>query len=416
VSLVTVRIAEEAPPLEVVQARDVPLGVRVDVGRLERLDGGVVCAVRLTNNQIFLFTYSMLLKASQSPLPLTMVSATSESAPSKPGDSVVEARFTVEKTSIPPSTHQHHSPDQSVGNLPSGGGGLVVSDLLCMGYLILCLLSVLMGGGDSNGLFKTAMLTGCLLSLLHLAISMQRYDSPSTLLSHSIYIHLSLRKLLGLTPSVASTSTPGSLDPPPPPSGFLFSLTVLEMDWMALGLESEALAEEAQEENKIAQMPQRFIDAEKGDYDKARDRWVQTLHWREEHNVDRLLALPHETFHAIKGYYPQYFHGRSLRDLPVYYEKPGLIDLTRLKRDGLTLDDLIHHYMYITEYLWTVIEPRESGRSISVVDVAGIGMSDVGGEVLDFVRKASAFTGAHYPGTLSLSLSLSLSLPLNERL
>lgn len=141
----------------------------------------------------------------------------------------------------------------------------------------------------------------------------------------------------------------------------------------------------------------RFIAAEKGDEEKGRQRYQNTLQWRREHSIDNILVTPHPTFGVIKQYYPQYFHGRSRAGQPVYYERPGKIDLAALKREGLSIEDLLRHYMYITEYLWRVIEPSDSGRSITVLDVTGIGMYDLGGEVLDFIKRASAFTGAHYP-------------------
>ncbi|KAG6612698.1 SEC14 cytosolic factor [Phytophthora cinnamomi] len=141
----------------------------------------------------------------------------------------------------------------------------------------------------------------------------------------------------------------------------------------------------------------RFIAGEKGDVEKGRARYEATLEWRKENDIDNILVTSHPNFEIIKKYYPQYFHGRTRDGLPVYYERPGKIDLPALKREGLSIDDLLRHYMYITEYLWRVLEPNDSGRSITVLDVTGIGMYDLGGEVLDFIKRASAFTGAHYP-------------------
>ncbi|TMW66213.1 hypothetical protein Poli38472_003978 [Pythium oligandrum] len=141
----------------------------------------------------------------------------------------------------------------------------------------------------------------------------------------------------------------------------------------------------------------RFIAAEKGDEEKGRQRYENTLQWRKENDIDDILIRPHPTFETIKKYYPQFFHGRSKAGLPIYYEQPGKINLPALKKEGLSIEDLLRHYMYITEYLWRVIEPSDTGRSVTVLDVSGIGMSDLGGEVLDFIKRASAFTGAHYP-------------------
>jgi hypothetical protein len=49
------------------------------------------------------------------------------------------------------------------------------------------------------------------------------------------------------------------------------------------------------------------------------------------------------------------------------------------------------------EFLWVYLQPQEEGKTITILDVQGIGMRDVGGEVLEFIKKASSFTGGHYP-------------------
>lgn len=38
----------------------------------------------------------------------------------------------------------------------------------------------------------------------------------------------------------------------------------------------------------------------------------------------------------------------------VYYEIPGQISLTKLRENGLDMDALCRHYVYITEFLWRV--------------------------------------------------------------
>lgn len=38
----------------------------------------------------------------------------------------------------------------------------------------------------------------------------------------------------------------------------------------------------------------------------------------------------------------------------VYYEIPGEISLTKLRENGLDMDALCRHYVYITEFLWRV--------------------------------------------------------------
>lgn len=145
------------------------------------------------------------------------------------------------------------------------------------------------------------------------------------------------------------------------------------------------------------QVPTRFINAEKGDEEKAHIRYDETTEWRREEGVDMILQEPSPHFRTIKANYPHYYHKRGKNNEPVYYEKPGKINLKALKAAGLTLDDLMHNYLMITEFLWQVIEPDDNKKCISILDVEGIGISDFAGEAVEYVRKAAGVSGKHYP-------------------
>ncbi|CAI5719839.1 unnamed protein product [Peronospora effusa] len=144
-------------------------------------------------------------------------------------------------------------------------------------------------------------------------------------------------------------------------------------------------------------VPMRFILAEKGDQAKALERYNETTEWRRDEGIDSLLMKPCPHFKIIKDNYPHYYHKRGKNGEPVYYEKPGKINLKALKNAGLTLDDLMHNYLMITEFLWQVIEQDDNCKGISVLDVDGIGISDFAGEAVEYVRKAASISGKHYP-------------------
>merc|ERR1712113_748118 len=71
--------------------------------------------------------------------------------------------------------------------------------------------------------------------------------------------------------------------------------------------------------------------------------------------------------------------------------------LDALKSHGIEMEGLLRHYAICTEYMWKNIEDSETGKSIYVIDLEGIGLRDFAGEVVDFVKRASSFTADHYP-------------------
>lgn len=113
--------------------------------------------------------------------------------------------------------------------------------------------------------------------------------------------------------------------------------------------------------------------------------------------MDEILNKPHPHVELIKRHYPHYFHLRGKKNECCYYERPPKMNLTELKKQGLVLEDLLRHYAICCEFMWTEIEDSEEGKSIYVIDLDGIGIRDFAGEVVDFVKRASSFTAAHYP-------------------
>ena len=104
------------------------------------------------------------------------------------------------------------------------------------------------------------------------------------------------------------------------------------------------------------------VEACKGDMGAARDRWSATCRWREENRVEAILqdrgVWKH--FAHIKAKYPHCFHGRSLDGMPVYYEKPAIVDLEALDELGVGLDELLRHNIAIFEFMWRHVAPSET--------------------------------------------------------
>jgi hypothetical protein len=145
------------------------------------------------------------------------------------------------------------------------------------------------------------------------------------------------------------------------------------------------------------ELPARFLGAGKGDPVEGQRRYEATLAWRKEHEMDYAIRTPHPRFELITSNYPHYFHLRGKKNEPVWYERPAGVQLKKLREEGLTLDELIQHYAMVTDFGWQYLETDDLAKSITIIDLDGIRLMDFVGEVVDYTRKASSFTGQHYP-------------------
>ena len=143
--------------------------------------------------------------------------------------------------------------------------------------------------------------------------------------------------------------------------------------------------------------PLRFIRAGKNDPVVGRQRYEQTLQWRQENGLNTILKEPHPHFELIKEHYPHYYHLKGKNGEYCYYECPPRTNLKALKAAGLVIDDLLRHYAFVTEFGWQYIDRNDFGKSIYIIDLNGIGLTDFVGECVDFVKKTAQFTGQHYP-------------------
>ena len=145
-------------------------------------------------------------------------------------------------------------------------------------------------------------------------------------------------------------------------------------------------------------MPDRFLNACLGDRREATRRYLATVKWRKDDHIDGMLdsASP-RNFEVIKKYYPHYYCGRGRSGNVVYYEDCGKIDVPALASSGVGVSDIVHHYVYITEFCFAKLKTDEDARTISVFDVDGVGVGDLKGPVMDFIKATTKIMQDHYP-------------------
>lgn len=152
-------------------------------------------------------------------------------------------------------------------------------------------------------------------------------------------------------------------------------------------------------ENFMASGPtsDRFLRACVGDQEEADRRWNETLLWRKENNIDGIIREPQPNYAVIKRYYSHVFLGRCRRGGIVWLERPGFSQVEKIYNAGVTLDELSRHYVFVTEFLWRVIDPDDNRMIISLFDCANVSMSFLSGKTKDLFTTTSKIIQAHFP-------------------
>lgn len=158
---------------------------------------------------------------------------------------------------------------------------------------------------------------------------------------------------------------------------------------------------------------------------KADQKWEETKQWRIERRLWKIHSRPHPLFPIIKEAYSHNIHGFSKSGYPVVYEQPGTMTLKKMFAEGKTVEDMIHHYTYFMEYISNnlcsrpevrvLLDKRSSEEKathwgfVVVMDVSGLSLSVLSGDVLRYLQQASAINNAHYP--LSTTMALLINSP-----
>mmetsp|Transcript_39948 Transcript_39948/g.48686 ORF Transcript_39948/g.48686 Transcript_39948/m.48686 type:complete len:311 (+) Transcript_39948:60-992(+) len=148
-------------------------------------------------------------------------------------------------------------------------------------------------------------------------------------------------------------------------------------------------------------IPNRFLLMQKNNRCAAKRAFSDHLAWREEHSVDDILNRPHPKFDACKAVLPHYFPGRDVAGNPVFVQRPGMIDMELAKKNNVTMEELLTHYVYIIEYCWNIFEPRtepHDGVMTSIIDLTGVGWKVLKDKkILGFVKRFVKMMSENYP-------------------
>ena len=143
--------------------------------------------------------------------------------------------------------------------------------------------------------------------------------------------------------------------------------------------------------------PQRWLNCEPKDEEKARWRWKLTTQFRKDHNFDRILEIPHTKFELIRPHFNCFYYHRAQNGAPVWIDCPAGSDLEVMEKLGVSEGDLIFHYIWITEFLWKFISPGDLDRCLTIYNLEGLGVTTFKGKKKKVITRIMKLFGDHYP-------------------
>ena len=148
----------------------------------------------------------------------------------------------------------------------------------------------------------------------------------------------------------------------------------------------------------------RFLRARKHDVYKAKIMLISTINWRRQVGADSILKdfvfHEKEKFHE---HYPEGFYGVDRDGRPVYIQKPGAIDCTKLW-EFTTLERSIQYHISQQERYVNILLPAASiasekilDQSTVIIDMEGVSVSTLTGEVRKIMQTVMQIDQDYYP-------------------
>ncbi|XP_055819458.1 phosphatidylinositol/phosphatidylcholine transfer protein SFH11 [Solanum dulcamara] len=151
----------------------------------------------------------------------------------------------------------------------------------------------------------------------------------------------------------------------------------------------------------------RFLRMRDYDLAKAKNMYLNYLKWREEFHVDEISKeLKFEEFNEVKKCYPHGFHGVDRYGRPIYIERIGRVNLSRLL-EVTTIERFVKYHVSEQEKTlnWrypacSLAAKKHIASTVSILDVKDVGISNFSKPARFLFLEIQKIDSHYYPETL----------------